>query len=65
MCQRDVMHSILNVNHCLGITGTPRLHTASEVCASTAHIPFQLKVKQYHVNVTIENGGVGQFQGTG
>lgn len=32
---------------------------------ATTHIPFQLKVKQYHLNVTTESGGVHRFQATG
>lgn len=65
MWMRDSTHSSLNVNHSTGITWTHMQHTTSEVCVHTMHIPFQLKVKQYHLNVTIESGSVYQFQATG
>lgn len=47
------------------ITWTHMQYTSSAVCIRTKNIPFQLKVKQYHLNVTTESGGVYQFQGTG
>lgn len=65
MCWRDSTHSTLNVNHSLEITWTHMQHKTSEVCVHTTHNPFQLKVKQYYLNVTTERGGVYQFQGTG